>query len=140
MLATFDVVQDEHRTTSGRQGGERALQVESIDDAEHAPRFQPGVARILLDGIRQQRKPSALAPEIVQTLVSGQPEQPGTERRLTLVQRHLSVSREEDLLQEILRFVASDEPAGKAEQTGGVLPVHLLERARRVLAAPFRQA
>ena len=48
--------------------------------------------------------------------------------------------RQENLLQEVLGLVAPDEPAGESEQTGGVLPVDLFERARRVLAAPFRQA
>ena len=44
------------------------------------------------------------------------------------------------LLQQVLSLRAADQPAGEPEQTGGVLPVHLFERAGRVLTAPFRQA
>ena len=45
-----------------------------------------------------------------------------------------------DNLQQVLSLRAADQPAGEPEQTGGVLPVHLFERAGRVLTAPFRQA
>lgn len=47
--------------------------------------------------------------------------------------------REKYFLQQVFRLIASDKPAGESKQTRGMLPVHLLKRARRVLAAPFRQ-
>jgi hypothetical protein len=50
------------------------------------------------------------------------------------------MGRQENLLQQVLGLSAPDQAAGEPEQTGGVLPVHLFERAWRVLTAPFRQA
>lgn len=46
---------------------------------------------------------------------------------------------EEDLLEQVLGFVSSDQPARESEQTRGVLSIQLFKRAGRVLAAAFRQ-
>ena len=141
MLEPFHIVQQKCGTATFRQSVDCALEIQPTDCRRHRWRWRHRFRNaVVLERLGGTTGPRLATPQIVETMIHGNPIQPGPQARFAAEASELPVDVQEDVLQEILGLLRRPRhPEGQAVEPTGVLPVQLLEGLRIALPAPIGQ-
>lgn len=141
MLEAVHVVQQKCGTAPLRQTADRALEIEPADRGRYRWRWCHRFGNaVVLKRVGGTAGLGVTPPQVVETVIHRNSIQPGAKARFAAEAPKLPVHVQEDVLQEVLRFLSRPRhPEYQAVEPAGVLPVQVLEGLRVALPTPVGQ-